>query len=371
MTKAVVFVLIVSLVLLFGCTQPQPAPTAVPTSVPTQVPTKIATATPTTIPSPTPEAFQPLKLEYEFKQSGGPQGGPVTNLFFTLWLNEKKDCGGRNAYLGVMQSSEDKSMPGQSSAWSKVTVYEDDGSMAVTKGAPKSDLAFDNAKSVYMDFDFFLTLNDMFASVGRNFMTDDVWKSTTPIILKNVQFGNSFANLSIIKGDETGEFTIPCTKFTLLEQGQGPSEMDACIAKITKKVPLPFTVSYTVANGFDVKLTKVSNEKSSAVYYPQCFEKVTCTPVSQPPQSEQDACRLKGGQMDPIRDERNCVTKYACRNERDRILADLRQAPNCGIPSDAIISKALECRSSNMGWNAQNDQNGCITSITCGNQPLN
>ncbi|MFH0970947.1 MAG: hypothetical protein V1835_00105 [Candidatus Micrarchaeota archaeon] len=321
------------------------------------------------IPSPAPEAFQPLKLEYEFKQSGGPQGGPSATLYFTLWLNEKKDCGGRKAYLGVMQASQDQGMPEQMSSWSKITIYEDDGTMAVTNGAAKSELAFDNSKAAHMDFDFFLTLNDMFASVGRNFVTDDVWASTTPIILKNVQFGNSFANISIMKGEDASGFTVPCTKFSLLEQGQGPSEMDACVAKITKKMPLPFTVSYKMGDNFDIELVKASNEKSSAVYYPQCLERVTCTSVPQPTQSEQDACRQKNGQMDPINDERNCVTKYQCRTDRDRVLADLRQPPSCAAPSDAIINKAIECRSTNMGWNMQNDQNGCITSITCGNPP--
>ncbi|MEK6953570.1 MAG: hypothetical protein AABX01_01065 [Candidatus Micrarchaeota archaeon] len=371
MGRQIVAIFLISILLLFGCTQPKPEPTAVPTSIPTQEPTKLATATPTPVPSPTPEAFQPLRLDYEFKQSGGSQGGPSRNQYFTLWLNEKKDCGSRKAYLGVMQSSEDRSMPEQNTAWSKITIYEDDGTMATTNWAGKSDLAFDNAKSANMDFNFFLTLNDIFASAGKNFLTDEVWKSATPVILKNVKFGNNYANLSIMKGDEESGLTIPCTKFLLLEQGQGPSEMDACVAKITKKMPLPFTVSYKIANDFDMELAKVSNEKSSVVYYPQCLEKVSCTPVAQPAQNEQDACRQKNGQFDPINDDRNCVTKYACRTDRDRIIADLRQAASCGAPSDAIISKALQCRSSNMGWNAQNDQNGCITSITCGNQPQN
>ncbi|MFH1199624.1 MAG: hypothetical protein V1708_00995 [Candidatus Micrarchaeota archaeon] len=368
MGRLVVAIFLISALLLFGCTQPKPEPTAVATSVPTQAPTVLATAMPTVIPSPTPEAFKPLRLDYEFKQGGGPQGGQSRNLFFTLWLNEEKDCGGRDAYLGVMAASQDKGMPEQGTAWSKITIYADDGTMASTNGASKSELAFDSAKPSHMDFDFFLTLNDMFASAGKNFITDGVWTSTAPVILKNVKFGNNDANISIMKGGEASGLTVPCTKFTLLEQGSGPSQMDACVAKVSNKMPLPFTVSYKIANDFGIELVKVSSEKSSVVYYPQCLERVTCLPVAVPAQQEQDACRQNNGQMDPINDDRNCVTAYACRTDRDRILADLRQAPNCATPSDAIISKALECRGSNMGWNAQNE-NGCITSITCANQP--
>jgi hypothetical protein len=255
------------------------------------------------------------------------------------------------------------------SGWAKITIYEDDGTMAVSKIDPKSGLAFDNAKSANMDFDFFLTLNNMFASAGKNFLTDGVWKSTTPVLLKGVQFGNDYSNISVMKGDDTSEFSTPCTKFTLLEQGQGPGEMKACVAKITKKMPLPFTVSYKIGTDFDIELAKVANEKSSAVFYPQCLEKVKCESVANPLQADIDACQVKKGAMDSVNDDRNCVTKYECRTDRDRVLADLRQAPNCGTPSDAIINKALQCRSSNMGWNMQNDQNGCITGITCGNQP--
>ncbi|NYZ77918.1 hypothetical protein H0N96_00770 [Candidatus Micrarchaeota archaeon] len=366
MKKLGAFVLLCSIVFsiaLMGCTQ-QPPAVATPSPVPTEV-------TPSPIPSPTPASLTPLKLEYEFKQSGGPSqdsSASQTTLYFTLWLNEEKDCNGKNAFLGLIKASDKPNQPDDQSSWVKMVVYADDGVMAVSKNGNKNELAFDNAKSAALDFDFFLTLNSLFAAAGKNFNTDPVWNSTVPVILKNVVFSGNPVNFSVIKGDDSSEFALPCKKFSLIsqEQGGGPSELSVCVAKPGGKLPLPFVVSMTIGENFDVKLKSVSKEKASVPYYPQCLTPVTCQSVSRPSAADDQACRNRTGNFEQVRDVENCIVSYACKTERERVLDDLQrsQRSGCPQPSEALIQKAIDCSSkNNRQYHSGND--GCINDVTC------
>ena len=352
-----------SVIFLAGCLQsavPTPSPLATPPPSVTAAPAPTATPAP----SPTPAAFAPLKLEYEFSQG---QAGQERKRYLVLWLNGEQDCGGRKALVGLLRQSDDPAQSDDRSVWLKATVYRDDGSMAASKGGSKSHLAFDNAQPAALDFDFFLTLNNLFAQAGRNFNTDAAWNSSIPVILRDVKIGDSFVNISVAKGDSSNAFATPCTRFSLLTQGNGPGEISACVAKTGDAMPLPFTVSLSIANDFNLKLKKVSGEKYSGAFYPQCLEAVKCPAVSRPNEADDSACRARGGGFDAVRDEKNCVTGYVCKTDRERIIENIEgnnMRRDCPAPSEELVSKALACRDKT-GWTYHFGPDGCINDAVC------
>ncbi|MCX6767844.1 MAG: hypothetical protein NTY90_03905 [Candidatus Micrarchaeota archaeon] len=366
--KLVALVLLASVIVFMGCVQSPPAPTATPTPVATVQ----ATATPTPTPTPTPVPVTPLRLDYEFSQSQGPQGQgggqapQQRKMYITLWLNDEKDCGGKAALVGLVKASEDATQPDDRSSWAKVTAFRENGEMAFSSNMQKSDLAFDSAKPAVPDFDFFLTLNGLFAQAGRNFNTDEVWNASIPVILRNVRFGDGTLNISVVKGEDSNAYAVPCTKFSLLAQGAGPGEMSACVAKTGAKMPLPFVASFAVGSDMQVTLKKVSSEKAAAAYFPQCMAVVKCKTVARPTDAQEQGCRAREGSFDAVRDENNCVASYQCMTQRDRAIDNIQrsQAPDCPAPGSSLVDKAIAC-SSKPNWNFQQGSDGCIRDISC------
>lgn len=83
--------------------------------------------------------------------------GPGGNISITFWLEDKKKCNGRDAYLGLM-SIEGGEFSGEK-IYAKITIYADNGEMAISNFANgENGLAFDDMSSQYNEFNIPLTL---------------------------------------------------------------------------------------------------------------------------------------------------------------------------------------------------------------------
>jgi hypothetical protein len=304
--------------------------------------------------------FTPVKLVYEFPEefSGG------EGITLTVWLERRMDCGGREALVGVQSFEVDGD-----SAWSKVTVYTDTGETAVSELTAEPGLAFDDLRPVANDFDFYLTLNDIFARGGKNFLTDQSWNSTEPTILRNVVMGSGISNYSVFRtGNHFADKELPCTEFSLVEKGTSvDGTYSVCVADVGADVPLPFVVSFEFENegGPSWSLSSYSHEASGVVSVSQCLEPVRCAYLPAASAAEASACEARGGSMEPIRDESNCIARNECWTLTERALNSLKgmQSPACPDPSAALVSAAADCMSQGKGFGLGYGQSGCITSI--------
>lgn len=284
----------------------------------------------------------------------------------TLWFTEEQECDGRKALLGMVEMTE-SGAPADRGRWSKLALYEDDGWLAVSDGTEKNKLAFDTAKSVALEFDVFLTLNWLFAQAGKNFNTDEVWEKTAPTLLKNVPFGGGTVNnVAVTKTGESTEYALPCTEFTMVAEN-GPGEMKICVAKPGGKLPQPFVVHFGIGDQMEAKLVKVSNERHSAPFYPQCLEPVKCEEVPELSPEEVGECRAMNGTMQPERDERNCLIGHRCKTMREMVLEDFARSQRPGCPSpEGLVQKAVECRNSpNPNLDFIQGDDGCISEVNC------
>jgi len=351
-------VVIVSLMLL-GCAGGQPA---APAQAPATTP-PVTTPPVTAPPAPVKEVFKPIKLVYLVKNTGG------NDVTVTLWLEKEKDCNGRKTLAGI----ENLKMIGDKGegAWAKVTVYTDTGESGVSVTTSRSDMAFDDLKPWAQDLNIYLTINEMFANGGKNFVTDAVWNSTEPTLLKNVESISSFANYSIFRTGKTfTDKALPCVEFKLAEKssaGYGGT-YNLCVAEMSKDVPLPFVV----AVGYDVKageggpawsLQSFSNEASGEVFVPQCLEPVKCKYVAVPANSGE--CTDAGGSMEAIKDDKGCPLRYECWTRDKIVLNELkhRQRPGCADPSAEIVSAARACFDQQKDIDPESNSNGCMVSI--------
>lgn len=324
------------------------------------------------------ETFESLKLVYELKNYG--PTGPNGKLGITVWLEGKQQCKGREAYVGVMKmdsdgqnSSQPNSPQENYSQWSKITIFADNGQMAVSRFENEDKLAFDDMKSEYDQLNISLTMNAIFAYAGKNFNSPDVWNSTTPILLKNVDSGMSLSDYSIIRQEEQITGVLPCQKFKIVAKGTNmEGTINACVAKEVNKIKLPFVVSMVFGdpnqNVPSWKLVSYSKEKSGVAYVPQCMESVKCTYIKEPAQSERSACSSKGGQLDQQRNDQGCITEYKCMMPEDIIRDQVSriQRPGCAV-AQAVMTKLLGCRKNNQpNFDVTNyGDDGCATSVSC------
>ncbi|MCX6801534.1 MAG: hypothetical protein NT067_00320 [Candidatus Diapherotrites archaeon] len=316
-----------------------------------------------------PTPVLPLKLSYEMASTN--QNGEKQTVLASYYFDKAKECNGKDAIIGIVETSQ----AGQEgSAYSKMTVYLDDGRMAISNMSGKPDLAFDKAVPTALQLDLVLTLNSLFASAGKNFNTDAVWtEEEIPTILKGVTFfSNPQAEISIKKkGDSKG--IVPCTNFELLfsQGGPGGEGIVVCVADKSKEILLPYVVSVTMPEGSGITwtLTEAKKEKTDITYYPQCLEPVVCTAVADPLQADRDACTALGGSMDTVRDNRNCVTGWQCFTERDRAISELQNwgPEQCRAvqPGEALIQAVLDCRAQNKQRSYTQSANGCVTEVKC------
>lgn len=316
------------------------------------------------------EAFEPLKLAYELKNYG--PTGPSGKLDITIYLEDKQQCAGREAYIGVMKIGNEVSQnfPVQ---WSKITIFADNGEIAVSRPENEDKLAFDDMKSEYDQFNIALTLNSFFAYAGKNFNSPDVWSSTSPILLKNVDSGMSITDYSVIRQEEQTTGVLPCQKFKVVAKGTNmEGTANVCAAKEINKVKLPFVVSFVFGdsgkNSPSWQLVNFAKEKSGVAFAPQCMEPVKCSYLKEPDQSERSACSAKGGQLDQQRTEQGCITGYKCMMPEDIIKDNLSrmQRPGCTI-DQAVMAKLIGCRKNNQpNFDVISyGQDGCATGVAC------
>ncbi|MDD2655761.1 MAG: hypothetical protein PHQ80_03790, partial [Candidatus ainarchaeum sp.] len=338
--------------------QPSASPASAPASGPAAEPNVTVHAEPE---PPSVLPFTPVKLVYALPadMAGGEE------LTLTLWLEKRMDCGGREALVGV-QSFE----MGGDFAWSKVAVYTDTGEAAVSEWTQEPGLAFDDLDSVASDFDFYLTLNDIFVRGGENFMADQSWNSTAPTILRNVVMGSGISNYSVFRtGNHFADKALPCTEFSLVERGTSvDGTYSVCVADTGADVPLPFVVSvdFNGDNGPHWSLSSFSHEPSGVVSVTQCLEPVRCTYVPGPSSAQTSACEARDGAMEAIRDDRNCVSRYECWTLSDLTLDALKsmQNPACADPSAALVSAAVNCISQGKEPSLEYNDSGCISGVS-------
>ncbi len=364
--SAIVLLLFALLFLGAGCGNDQPEKSAAP-----------VTDNPSAQPA-AKEVFEPLKLSYELKNFG--PVGPNGKLGITIYLEGKQQCAGRDAYVGVMKTDSDGQNSSQSdspqenySQWSKITVFADNGEIAVSRAENEDKLAFDDMQSEYDQLNISLTLNSIFAYAGKNFNSSDVWTSATPVILKNVDSGMSLTDYSVIRQEEQTTGVLPCQKFKIVAKGTSmEGTINACVAKEVNKIKLPFVVSMAFGDqgqgGPSWQLVSYSKERSGITYAPQCMEPVKCAYIKEPTQTERNVCNAKGGQIEQQRTEQGCVAEYKCLTQEEIINNRLSQMqrPGCLI-NEAIKNKLFGCRKNNQpNFDVTNyDESGCAASVAC------
>ncbi|VVC02824.1 Uncharacterised protein [Candidatus Burarchaeum australiense] len=354
-----IFALLLVSLLLLGCSggQPSTPPATTPPATPpvTQPPV-------TTTPTPPAVTFSPIKMDYQVPD----MSGPGRNVDMTLWLEKKMTCNGRDALVGVQKISQGQG----NNAWSKVTVYLDNGEFAASEWKSESELAFDDLRSTAQNFEIYLTLNDIFNLGGKNFVTDAVWNSSEPTILKNVESMSSLSNYSIVKTGKTlTNYPVPCTEFRLAEKSAAgySGTYSICVAGMSNEMPLPFVV----AVGYDQEqggpswtMKSFSHEASGVVSVSQCLDVVKCSYVPWP--SNAQACESQNGTIQGMNDDKGCVTRYECWLPEQRALNRLKdmQAPSCPAPSDALVQAAAVCISEQMDFGVESNSQGCATSVS-------
>lgn len=359
--------LIFLVILVSGCVGEKKETTTTKEITTTTEETTTTTITTTTTTSTTIPDFEPLKLTYSLKNVGFE--GEAKAVF---WLEEKRKCGDREAYLGLARvEGLTNGGDGPDKLFAKITIYLDNGEMAITSFVNREEeLAFDDLSSQYNDFNIPLTLNTIFVYAGKNFNSHEYWNSTTPVVLKNVDTGSSFGNYSIIRQEEDSSGVIPCRKFKIVAK---TTEMDGffntCVTEKIGKINLPFMESLQFENdqGPSWKLAAYSTEKSGIAWYPQCLTPVRCTYVRMTPGSERIACESKGGEIQQISDEKGCVKEYKCRTQEEIVEGMIRrtQRPDCAI-NTGVKKKLLDCRKNKKyNFDSTYDNSGCITDVTC------
>ena len=299
--------------LLFaGCISP---PVPGPTPTPVVTPTALATSTPAPTPSPTPPIV-PFGMVYVVRAPTGSGPGNLQEINVTLWFEEQRDCGGKPAFLGIGKFGSAQ-MGGE--AYYKTTVYRETGEYAQSAEMQRSELAFDTAKIKTQGvLDVAFPLNNLFASAGRNFITDEVWNATQPVILRNVSFfGGATGDIAVTKKGTDASSSVPCTVFTLASRNS-PTAMEVCVATVEKS-SLPYAVYFKPEDSAyenqtpTWRLVQSLSAASGITRTPQCLTPVYCPVVNGPSGDSRTACESDGRHtMSEVRDSNGCTLRYDC-----------------------------------------------------------
>jgi len=310
------------------------------------------------------ETITPLRLDYTINNFG--PGGANT---FSYYIEKKKSCDNREAYLGLMkaQSNDKNSQP----QYAKITIFTDNGEMAVTSWSNETNMAFDDITPFYNELNFPLMLNELFVYAGKNFNSNEYWKTENPILLKNVSTGRSKGDYSIIPLEEDSSGLVPCKKFKIvMKTTNTDGYFTACVARKVGDISLPFIVSFAFQNeqGPSWELKSFANEKSGIAWVPQCLKPVVCNYTTEPSQAERTSCSSKGGQIENDFDEQGCIKEYKCLTQLEIAKTAIArvQNPACQI-NQTVLNKYLQCRKNNMPNfdPVAYDNQGCLTDINC------
>jgi hypothetical protein len=234
----------------------------------------------------------------------------------TYWFEEQRDCNARPAFVGLGKFTGSQ-MQGES--YFKDTVYLDNGEPATSDGMQRSDLAFDTAKTnARNSMDVAFTLNTLFANAGKNFLTDAVWNSSDPVILRNATlFGGSPADVAVTRKGASDTGVVPCTLFTISPKGS-PTSIDACVARVEGS-NLVYVVYFQPEDlAFQDMmptwgLTAKTNSTAGITRTLQCLEPIYCPFIQMPSGDERTACEADGQHlMKEFRDEHDCTVSYSC-----------------------------------------------------------
>ena len=310
------------------------------------------------------EAINPLRLDYAVNNFG-PGGANA----FSYYIESKKTCGDREAYLGLMkvQNNNDPSR----SQYAKFSIYADNGQMAASQWNNESNMAFDDAAPFYNETSLPLAISEIFAYAGKNFSSNEYWEAKDPIVLKNVSTGRSTGSYSVIPLEEDNSGLVPCKKFKVVAK---TTNMDgyftACVARGIGGISLPIMVSFAFQGeqGPSWNLKSFTNEKSGIAWVPQCLKPVICNYVAEPSQAEKISCNSKKGNFENDFDSQGCIKEYKCLTEIEKANAEISkmQNPSCQINQN-VLNKYLQCRKNNkpnFEQTGYNDQ-GCLTDINC------
>ncbi len=310
------------------------------------------------------EAISPLRLDYTINNFG-PGGANA----FSYYIESKKTCGDREAYLGLMKVQNNNN-PTQSQ-YAKFSIFSDNGQTAASQWNNETSLAFDDAIPFYNETNLPLMLNEIFVYAGKNFNSKEYWETKDPIVLKDVSTGKSTGSYSVIPLEEDNSGLVPCKKFKVIAK---TTNMDgyftACVAKEIGGISLPFIVSFAFQNeqGPSWSLKSFANEKSGIAWVSQCLKPVVCNYVAEPSQTEKITCISKGGQFENAIDGQGCIKEYKCLTEIEKANAEISkmQNPSCQI-NQTVLNKYLQCRKDNKPNFEQTgyDGQGCLTDINC------
>ncbi len=311
--------------------------------------------------APEPQTIAPLRLDYELKNFG-----PGQNITLSYFFEKKQTCARGAAYLGVAKLvSSDGRFNNQ---YAKLAAYEDSGELGLSTWTNEGSLAFDDAVPYFNEMNVPLFVSELFIAAGKNFNDEEYWRSGAPVILKDVVFGRSKGNYSIIYQGEDAAAAIPCTKFKIVGKTTNmDGYFNVCVAKKINEVNLPFMVYMEFENeqGPQWQLKNAAKEESGIAWTPQCLEAVKCPYVAEPASDDRSRC---AGQIEPKTDSSGCVEEYRCVSEIDRAKEAIARAqnPDCAI-DQKLLEKYLACRKNNQpNYDpVKYGEDGCLRDINC------
>jgi hypothetical protein len=311
--------------------------------------------------------FKPMKLDYNFNVS---QGGPG-KLGLTYYFDKEKTCSGRKAVTGLLKATGESF--GGGVAWAKTTLYLDTGEIGMSDFLSEGSLLFTDSKSKYADLNPVTTLCEIFANGGGNLITDSVWQSEEPKAFKGVYLFSGDYDVSVVKEGDDSSGALPCTKFSVAMKGEYDPQaatMSMCAAKVSKDVPVPFMVKWTMEQGgTDVHLLGYSNEASPVKYATECMPVVKCGKVKSLTPDQQSTCNSQHSSVESIKDSKGCITEQTCVTREEVATNDIKSSQsgsNCAMPSNAVLQQYITCRwEQNKRWDWQRNNQGCITGLTC------
>jgi len=356
---------LIALLILSGCSQPNPQ---------NETPSDTNNTAPPAAVVPSKPPLQPIHLSYVFS-SPGPQGQPQQKIDVDYYFDESTTCKGRLALNGFMKASSEGQQGGTN--YQKVTVYLDNGEAAYSDQLNESSMAFDNATPRAADFDPAFYLQTITATGGKQFLSDEIWNATKPVLFKDISAFGSTGDYSIIFTGNDTVADLDCRKFTISAKTSNMEGQTVVCIHLLADLNFSFLTSgkFLGDNSISWTLSSLSREKPSLAYYPQCLEPVSCPSVTAPTQQDYDACNALGNTIEQQRNSQNCITAFKCitREEQARTSIGQNQRPGCAV-KDEFVQEAANCWKQNGNVNYEQGQDGCIQKINCampqsGNNP--
>ncbi len=355
-----------------GCSQQQPAiqpPQTVP-PVAEQNVTQLPPDTQKPNVTQQPPPYKPIHLNYQISVPNGPNGG-TQQLNFDYYFTEKTDCNGRPALNGFVKMAE-AAFPDRAS-YTKITAYLDSGEAVYSDRLGESDLAFDTAKPLMADFDPAFWPQTVIARGKKNLLSEEIWSGTKPVLLRNVAVFGGNGDYSVTAGPEGKVAGLDCKNITVsVKASTMDGQIITCIHKLTDPNFSFIASAYAFGGpGFQWSIKSFSREAAPTAYYPQCLTPVSCPSVSKPTQQERDSCGAQGNSIESTKDDKGCVTEYACITNEERARRNIggNQRPGCPV-DEKLVKENADCWSKQGNVDYQrNEQTGCITGITCNLPP--